>query len=89
MKKNIGVIAAAFLAAAALTACGSSKPAETTAAAETSAEAAETSAAEAESSEAAEETTGDLEDLTVGASRHITQRSWRQQEKSWQRKATT
>ena len=37
MKKNIGVIAAAFLAAAALTACGSSKPAETTAAAETSA----------------------------------------------------
>lgn len=68
MKKNIGVIAAAFLAAAALTACGSSKPAETTAAAETSAEAAETSAAEAESSEAAEETTGDLEDLTVGAS---------------------
>ena len=68
MKKNIGVIAAAFLAAAALTACGGSKPAETTAAAETSAEAAETSAAEAESSEAAEETTGDLEDLTVGAS---------------------
>ena len=47
MKKNIGVIAAAFLAAAALTACGGSKPAETTAAAETSAEAAETSAAEA------------------------------------------
>ena len=68
MKKNIGVIAAAFLAAAALTACGGSKPAETTAAAETSAEAAETSSAEAESSEAAEETTGDLEDLTVGAS---------------------
>ena len=34
MKKNIGVIAAAFLAAAALTACGGSKPAETTAAAE-------------------------------------------------------
>ena len=68
MKKNIGVIAAAFLAAAALTACGGSKPAETTAAAETSAEAAETSAAEAESSEAAEETTGDLEDLTAGAS---------------------
>ena len=68
MKKNIGVIAATFLAAAALTACGGSKPAETTAAAETSAEAAETSAAEAESSEAAEETTGDLEDLTVGAS---------------------
>ena len=32
MKKNIGVIAAAFLAAAALTACGGSKPAETTAA---------------------------------------------------------
>ena len=69
MKKNIGVIATAFLAAAALTACGSSKPAETTAAAETSAEAAETSAAEAESSEAAEETTGDLEDLTVGKRR--------------------
>lgn len=67
MKKNIGVIAAAFLAAAALTACGGSKTAETTAA-ETSAEAAETSAAEAESSEAAEETTGDLEDPTVGAS---------------------
>ena len=65
MKKNIGVIAAAILAAAALTACGGSKTAETSAA-ESSAAAAETSAAE--SSEAAEETTGDLEDLTVGAS---------------------
>ena len=66
MKKNIGVIAAAFLAAAALTACGGSKPAETTAA-ETKAEAAETTAAEAESSEA-EAKTDDLKELTVGAS---------------------
>lgn len=66
MKKNIGVIAAAFLAAAALTACGGSKPAETTAA-ETGAEAAETTAAEAESSEA-EAKTDDLKELTVGAS---------------------
>ena len=65
MKKNIGVIAAAILAAAALTACGTSKTVETSAA-ESSAAVAETSAAE--SSEAAEETTGDLEDLTVGAS---------------------
>ena len=65
MKKNIGVIAAAFLAAAALTACGGSKPAETTAA-ETKAEAAETTAAEAESSEA-EAKTDDLKELTVGA----------------------
>ena len=66
MKKNIGVIAAAFLAAAALTACGGSKPAETTAA-ETGAEAAETTAAEAESREA-EAKTDDLKELTVGAS---------------------
>ena len=70
MKKNIGVIAAAFLAAAALTACGGSKPAETTAV-ETKAEAAETTAAEsgaeAESSEA-EAKTDDLKELTVGAS---------------------
>ena len=70
MKKNIGVIAAAFLAAAALTACGGSKPTETTAA-ETKAEAAETTAAEsgaeAESSEA-EAKTDDLKELTVGAS---------------------
>ena len=70
MKKNIGVIAAAFLAAAALSACGGSKPAETTAA-ETKAEAAETTAAEssaeAESSEA-EAKTDDLKELTVGAS---------------------
>lgn len=66
MKKNIGVIAAAFLAAAALTACGGSKPAETTAE-ETKAEAAETTAAEAESSEA-EAKTDDLKELTVGAS---------------------
>ena len=66
MKKNIGVIAAAFLAAAALTACGGSKPAETTAA-ETKAEAAETTAAEAESSES-EAKTDDLKELTVGAS---------------------
>ena len=65
MKKNIGVIAAAFLAAA-LTACGGSKPAETTAA-ETGAEAAETTAAEAESREA-EAKTDDLKELTVGAS---------------------
>lgn len=66
MKKNIGVIAAAFLAAAALTACGGSKPAETTAA-ETGAEAAETTAAEAESREA-EAKTDDLKELTIGAS---------------------
>lgn len=70
MKKNIGVIAAAFLAAAALSACGGSKPAETTAA-ETKAEAAETTAAESsaevESSEA-EAKTDDLKELTVGAS---------------------
>ena len=70
MKKNIGVIAAAFLAAAALSACGGSKPAETTAA-ETKAEAAESTAAEssaeAESSEA-EAKTDDLKELTVGAS---------------------
>lgn len=66
MKKNIGVIAAAFLAAAALTACGGSKPAETTAA-ETGAEAAETTAAEVESREA-EAKTDDLKELTVGAS---------------------
>lgn len=66
MKKNIGVIAAAFLAAAALTACGGSKPAETTAA-ETGAEAAETTAAEAESRES-EAKTDDLKELTVGAS---------------------
>ena len=66
MKKNIGVIAAAFLAAAALTACGGSKPAETTAA-ETGAEAAEPTAAEAESREA-EAKTDDLKELTVGAS---------------------
>ena len=69
MKKNIGVIAAAF-SAAALSACGGSKPAETTAA-ETKAEAAETTAAEssaeAESSEA-EAKTDDLKELTVGAS---------------------
>ena len=90
MKKNIGVIAAAFLAAAALTACGGSKPAETTAA-ETKSEAAETTAAEsgaeAESSEA-EAKTDDLKELTVGEARLLTQRFWRLQGKSLQRRVT-
>ncbi len=65
MKKSI-VIAAAVLAATALTACGS-KPAETTAAAT---EAATTAAGEsaAESSEAASEVPAELKEILVGAS---------------------
>ena len=71
MKKRISVITAAVLAAAALTACGTAKPAETTAAATTVAEAAagETTAA---GSEAAAETTAaapaELKEIKVGAS---------------------
>lgn len=62
MKKNISIIAATVLAAAALTACGGSKPAETTAAATTAAAGAEAS------SEAATEAPAELKEIKVGAS---------------------
>lgn len=64
MKKSVGVITAALLAAAALTACGGSKAEETTAAAAT-----EAPAANAEETEAAEaETPAELKEIKVGAS---------------------
>lgn len=68
MKKALSIITATVLAAS-LTACGGSKPAETTAAATTAAE-----SAAAESTEAAEESTeaaeapAELEEVIVGAS---------------------
>ena len=62
MKRRISVITAAFLAAAALTACGSKT--EETAAASTQAAAAESKETEAEESKAPAE----LKELVVGAS---------------------
>ncbi|MDD3252022.1 MAG: MetQ/NlpA family ABC transporter substrate-binding protein [Lachnospiraceae bacterium] len=64
MKKSISIITAAVLAAAALTACGGSKPAETTAAAS---EAATTSAGEA-AAESTEAAPAELKEIVVGAS---------------------
>lgn len=64
MKKNFGILAAAILAAAALTACGGSETKETTAAETVKEAASETEAAkETEAKEPAE-----LTELTVGAS---------------------
>ena len=66
MKKNIGLVAAAVLAAAALTACGGQKT-ETTAAETTAAESgAEATAESGEATEPAAD--AELEKLTVGAS---------------------
>lgn len=69
MKKQIGIFAAAILAAAALTACGGSAK-ETTAAATEATTAAENTQAEgdAEESEAPAEAPAELQELTVGAS---------------------
>ena len=68
MRKNFGIIAAAVLAAAALTACGGAETKETTAAAETSAEESATAAeTEAGQTEAAKDP-AELEEIVVGAS---------------------
>lgn len=67
MKKSISILVAAALAAATLTACGSSKPAETTAAETTTTVAADTTA----TAETTGETTAEpveLKDIVVGAS---------------------
>lgn len=64
MKKSVGVITAALLAAAALTACGGSKAEETTAVAATEAPAANAEETEA----AATEAPAELKEIKVGAS---------------------
>lgn len=70
MKKTLGIVLATLFAAASVTACGGSKPAETTAAA-TSAAATEAAAdkTEAEKTEAAaSQAPAELEEIVVGAS---------------------
>ena len=63
MRKSLSVITAALLAATALTACGGSKPAETTAATE-----ATTAGDAAEETTAAEAAPAELQEIVVGAS---------------------
>jgi len=71
MKKSLSMVLAAIVAASALTACGGSKPAETTAAAT---EAAKETAAESKAEESAAETkaeetpAAELQEIVVGAS---------------------
>ena len=67
MRKNFGIIAAALLAAAALTACGGGETKETTKAETTAAEAAEEGKTEAAETEAAKDST-ELKEIVVGAS---------------------
>ena len=67
MKRRISVITAAFLAAAALTACGGSKT-EETAAASTQAAAAESKETEAEAEAEESKAPAELKELVVGAS---------------------
>lgn len=67
MKRKISVITAAFLAAAALTACGGSKT-EETAAASTQAAAAESKETEAEAEAEESKAPAELKELVVGAS---------------------
>lgn len=68
MRKSLGIIAATVFAAAALTACGGSKPAETTAAATEAATEAAAEESQAEESTEAEEPAGELKEIVVGAS---------------------
>lgn len=67
MRKNFGIIAAALLAAAALTACGGGETKETTAAETTAAGAAEEGKTEAAETEAAKDS-AELKEIVVGAS---------------------
>lgn len=66
MKKTLGIVLATLFAAASVTACGGSKPAETTAAATSAAAADKTEAEKTEA--AASQAPAELEEIVVGAS---------------------